>query len=371
MSTLYEDTPLHIDASTNIRLLTILPTNDETTPIACALHVVALRENPHYTALSYVWGPPTPSRDIFVNGKPFTVRENLWNFLNQARKEEKNCPFWIDAICIDQDSNPERTHQVSMMGKIYSEAQLVLVWLGNSTKHTARWRTLFSTLLAFDILKLAEQEAWWEDNLECIKELYCSPYWSRIWIVQEYVLGKMISIRCGSHGITHDEMRGIRDQYFYIHSHKDDLCMILDSPATRVQRLRDNNLSIRDRGKEFTLIFESVILEFADSGCADVRDHVYALLALCDGPLIIPDYSKSPLELFVQILRRADDTSLEGGRLPYEDERVRTIEYLGEVRELLGIEDEELEKLDCETTELLYRWSFDCSTSGTSCTNSH
>ncbi|KAI4959258.1 hypothetical protein J4E86_002980 [Alternaria arbusti] len=64
MSTLYEDTPLHIDASTNIRLLEIIQADDETAPIACTLRVIALQESPKYTALSYVWGPPTPAKDI-------------------------------------------------------------------------------------------------------------------------------------------------------------------------------------------------------------------------------------------------------------------------------------------------------------------
>jgi hypothetical protein len=55
MATVYNDTPLHLDASTNIRLLRILPTDNDDTKIACNLHVVALQDSPVYTALSYVW----------------------------------------------------------------------------------------------------------------------------------------------------------------------------------------------------------------------------------------------------------------------------------------------------------------------------
>jgi hypothetical protein len=39
-------------------------------------------------------------------------------------------PFLIDALCIDQDNGSEKSHQVHLMKKIYSQAYKVLVWLG-------------------------------------------------------------------------------------------------------------------------------------------------------------------------------------------------------------------------------------------------
>jgi hypothetical protein len=41
--------------------------------------------------------------------------------------------LWVDAICIDQDSARERSHQATMMTDIYSDAMIVRVWLGEST----------------------------------------------------------------------------------------------------------------------------------------------------------------------------------------------------------------------------------------------
>ena len=38
--------------------------------------------------------------------------------------------FWIDAICINQSSIPERSAQVRIMRDIYDQASLVLIWLG-------------------------------------------------------------------------------------------------------------------------------------------------------------------------------------------------------------------------------------------------
>jgi hypothetical protein len=36
--------------------------------------------------------------------------------------------FWVDAVCIDQTSMPERNHQVRRMGKIYAQATDIIAW---------------------------------------------------------------------------------------------------------------------------------------------------------------------------------------------------------------------------------------------------
>ena len=38
--------------------------------------------------------------------------------------------FWIDAVCINQEDNDERVHQVPLMGKTYSMALYVALWVG-------------------------------------------------------------------------------------------------------------------------------------------------------------------------------------------------------------------------------------------------
>jgi hypothetical protein len=45
--------------------------------------------------------------------------------------------LWIDALCIDQSNAMKRNHQVQQMGLIYSQAERVMVWLGNN--HYIAW----------------------------------------------------------------------------------------------------------------------------------------------------------------------------------------------------------------------------------------
>jgi len=348
MSTLYEDTPLHIDASTNIRLLEIIQADDETAPIACTLRVIALQESPKYTALSYVWGPPTPAKDILVNGEPFTVRENLWNFMYQARKDRRTCAFWIDAVCIDQSSNPERTHQVSMMGKIYSEAELVIAWLGTATKYSAQWERAMKTIPTFDEDDHRNFKRWYKVYGPSIIDLLDSPYWSRMWIIQEYNLARQITLQCGPHKTTGELVFSLYEpwhRYFIRYGIKKrpgfQNSLAIGVINTWV-RLPSKNLAV------------FVTMTHGVSGrhvCADRRDRVYALLGLHglqepEENSMMPDYSKSILELYAQLVRiLLNDETIEG--------HVKAYFMITVLPEALMIEEKELEGLDRGTMHIL------------------
>jgi hypothetical protein len=97
-----------------IRLLHLQPRRgvDE---ITCTLQLANLdAKNCEYEALSYEWGDPTDaSLVIWIDGETVPVRENLWWALWYLRYEERERVVWIDALCINQNDNKERQHQVS------------------------------------------------------------------------------------------------------------------------------------------------------------------------------------------------------------------------------------------------------------------
>lgn len=121
---------LKIGDSQNIRLISISADADCEGKIAVDMQAVSVNNAPPYTALSYVWGSPESTRTITAGGHTIIVRQNLWNFLKQARRAGEDGLFWIDALCIDQSSIRERKHQVSVMGQIYSRANKVIAWFG-------------------------------------------------------------------------------------------------------------------------------------------------------------------------------------------------------------------------------------------------
>jgi hypothetical protein len=90
-----------------------------------------------YRALSYEWGSADNPKTIILDGKVVRVRQNLWWALLFLRKDGQNGQnrFWVDAICINQGDEEERSRQVSLMGKIYKYAKEVICWLGRGNEN--------------------------------------------------------------------------------------------------------------------------------------------------------------------------------------------------------------------------------------------
>jgi hypothetical protein len=146
-----------------IRLLEILPQVTSADPIQCRIWHSTI--NATYRCLSYVWGPERDEEIILLNGKKFRCRKNLSDFLKAACSKHSMTSeaLWIDALCIDQENNFERSQQVAHMGDIYSKAAGVVVWLGCDEKIASFFR--FATRLAEEThSKRAAIALWWREQ---------------------------------------------------------------------------------------------------------------------------------------------------------------------------------------------------------------
>jgi hypothetical protein len=132
----------------------------------------AFAEKPRYEALSYTWGGTQDQEYVHVNGKRFSIRQNLYRALQHFRHGTETRILWIDAICINQEDNGEKSWQVKLMADIYRRARRVLVWLGVMSEPVS---------LSIPTTSPARQIAVEQEQ----KELCQQPYWSRVWIVQE------------------------------------------------------------------------------------------------------------------------------------------------------------------------------------------
>lgn len=65
-----------------------------------------------------------------MDGHVFAARRNLEKALRRFRKETESQAFWVDAICINQQDDEERSHQVQIMGSIYKSTNECRIWLG-------------------------------------------------------------------------------------------------------------------------------------------------------------------------------------------------------------------------------------------------
>ncbi|KAM6513796.1 hypothetical protein FALCPG4_015009 [Fusarium falciforme] len=113
--------------------------------------------------------------------------------------------LWIDALCINQNDERERSQQVSMMDEIYSRASRVLIWLGSLGKFESTSlvqfskqcqgmnrhfkdvpvRHIFGDLLALSAPKFKDFPA---STRRGLVQILVNPYWMRKWIIQEILL---------------------------------------------------------------------------------------------------------------------------------------------------------------------------------------
>lgn len=86
------------------------------------------RLKPYY-AISYTWGEDPQPTKIVLNGQEATVPSSAVEALRgvfgamHAAGLKKTEYVWIDAICIDQNNQAEKSQQVVMMRKVYSQAK--------------------------------------------------------------------------------------------------------------------------------------------------------------------------------------------------------------------------------------------------------
>lgn len=112
-----------------IRLLTLWPGEFED-PIRCSLEVVHLGDEYSYSAVSHVWGRSEPEVAIDINDSTVLIRRPLYLCLKRLRDPSESRCLWVDSLSIDQDDIDERSRQVALMGRIYSQARDVRAYVG-------------------------------------------------------------------------------------------------------------------------------------------------------------------------------------------------------------------------------------------------
>lgn len=118
--------PLPSHESTRLLTLTSLPYS----PVIQS-NLVAFRCNSMllYTACSYTCGANDHTDRLCLEGNTYLPITHTAAYI--LLRAPKSRWLWMDAVCINQDDNDEKAHQLQEMWRIYSNARLVMVWLGD------------------------------------------------------------------------------------------------------------------------------------------------------------------------------------------------------------------------------------------------
>ena len=317
-----------------IRLINLLSTSSEN-PVSCNLTIASLEDNSLYTALSYVWGDAENTRPILLNGRVHKVTVNLECALRHLRHRiSEPQKVWVDALCINQQDDLERSQQVLLMNTIYTKSNNTIIWLGGWTFGTSDdernavqniWHLLKDLasgkhLVDIPILRTTERDGKSGRNIQSemcsiFRSLMDQPYWNRVWVVQEFVLPDHTELVCGpfSLGERHDWVRAAQN----LELHLGSCCSDFMGDISR--EMRDTLLGFftkkirplyyllqreRDNVIQKTTLSELLII-YRSREASNHRDKIYAFLGLAGrwvkGEPLLPDYTLPTDTLYKQV----------------------------------------------------------------------
>ena len=285
-----------------------------------------------FAALSYVWGEEHGIGKILVNGQEMQVTRNLEVALHHLSSESKfaaEYKLWIDAICINQSDLEERGRQITRMRNIYGNAWSVIAWLGEEKLDSSRAIGLVKQLADANANGYAQElESRLRNNPDCmgvgvwlaLQQFMLRPYWTRMWIIQELVLGGYTTaIQAGSHSIDWSTFcKGICVLFQHLWIVKDTLlARDIERSSLDIDN-RWSTWSLHHVNKDLWTLTQHKelgghplglgrLLETANSAdCTDVRDKVYGLIGMID-PAVVqqlsPNYKAMPSDIFAEVTR--------------------------------------------------------------------
>ena len=320
-----------------IRLLTLHPplnrsqqSTDDNEPLYCDLKTHTRGSCPPYTALSYAWQHQGSNLPVIINKTRYEISETVVQALKQLRQYRSKVYVWVDQICINQNEDEEKSHQVQQMRQIYSDADVVVSWLGlafpNSNILFEHLQQMGRAVLSRDWKSLMDLHAN-DDHLLTIKEaftIFCrAAYWTRLWVIQEFAVGRKLRIVCGKLSIEAEVIdaalmvqelldRGPEKRRTKMKSlfprldatFLPEQRSFVDNLITRRQRYQDPNNGKGSENDHFLRVLTtSLVLELDYNWplASDPRDRVFALLHLSTDSKEFndfPDYSKSTAEVY-------------------------------------------------------------------------
>jgi hypothetical protein len=313
-----------------VRLLTIYPGSIDD-PICGDLETASLLRRPPYDALSYTWADETGNADrekeitCVESGGKIRITRNCEDAMRRLRLPGTKRRVWIDAVCIDQDSNRDRNHQVSLMSRIYMSARQVVLYTGEGT---AKTDLLFDWLnsLREDELEASLKwqfddirgeigtalERYWnmgqailrspatsESNItlsemelvELVKDYFSRRWFKRVWVLQEAALPDMknTTIICGDKSTP--ASRALHALFLLRNSTSGSMIRIFVLLRKRSRDISHSHLL-------------DILIETRDREATDPRDKIFGVLSIAHGldggkfPELMADYGKATHEVY-------------------------------------------------------------------------
>ena len=287
------------------RLLELQPGSVDD-PLVANLSTYETEKAPPYEAVSYVWGTLKSTQSLLCNQHRMVMTVNLEAALRRIRLTDKSRLIWVDAICINQGNDRERSHHVYFMKEVYLNAAQVLICMGEDSdggaanvaalidEHVQRMRmTGVNSVKEMPIIS-TDDAILSDPRWGSLAVLMRCEWFSRAWVLQEAGVAKKPRILYGRAEFSYSDLM--------------KLTRWISRCAAPIQNTAGVDLlTIHTDWEDWSENWRAsvdhkyTILDFLSHakglGCRDEQDHVYAFLGhpllRLDNPsrpIITPDY---------------------------------------------------------------------------------
>ena len=286
----YHYEPLCADDS--IRLIVLNSAKDVETPPICS--IIQRRRSElqglgvEYHAISYAWGKQEFSHNLEIKYRHdvsyLRITSNVNTILRHLRaRNGKSRYMWIDAICLNQDDETEKAHQIRNMGCIYRDAKQVDIWLGlREQVVTSRVIDFFKEASSVPgtthnevseiIVRLIMKHIPSEDptgifrapGFRDVVSFFEASWFTRRWVIQEACLARHALVHCGKDNsirLTVLRQAAVKFLHLDVSSYEINMTTYLHMPTAKLNILE-------------------CLWKFHEAACLEPRDRVASLLGL-------------------------------------------------------------------------------------------
>jgi len=313
--------------------------------IECELVACRLGQLPWFEAISYTWGTSNMLDTILVRARSspgsepdvprqIPVTANAHAVLRNRRSMRHSRLLWIDSICINQQDDVEKTHQVGLMRTIYKRAGRVVVWLGaedggeidapeaRRAKHMLYEVAFLGHFYKHEVVheRLHRRYAhhWvgepMRSHWSALIRLCTNPYWGRMWIVQEIALACSVEIVYGPEYISWPLLAFVMGIFRQSEGMYLSQLLVSKRPAGSIHPGVPMSVvmvpmirRIDNRGSNLPTNFIDLLCQLQVQQAKDPRDKVFGFLGLLPEDelhsSVMADYGKSVTEVYRDVAR--------------------------------------------------------------------
>lgn len=174
---------------------------------------------PSYDALSYAWDQPCSPCGALKCGKTAISipGQKLLACLQELVRQRFSRWIWVDAICINQSDELEKSTQIPLMREIFSRALTTHIWLTTADNLEERFLRLMAqpqdkhdplkeiiqdalnmiTTRKNYSMNLSKEAVTLRDVINCLRSIFRCSWIERVWVQQEAIVAAELSVMCG------------------------------------------------------------------------------------------------------------------------------------------------------------------------------